>query len=140
MNQHAIEKTELNKILAIAATYATLQGGKERLISTHPTADAIEAKHRLKETEEGIALLFRYGICKIENFPTFTDELTRAKKGSTLSCGELLKVENLLRSTRIAYRSVTSVSDEEITLVKALADKLYFDERLEEDIRTKIYC
>ncbi len=138
MNQHAIEKTELNKILAIAATYATLQGGKARLIGTHPTADPIEAKRRLKETEECVALLFRYGISKIENFPTFGDELTRAKKGSTLSCGELLKVENLLRSTRIAYRSVTSISDEEITLVKALADKLYFDERLEEDIRTKI--
>ncbi len=138
MNQHAIEKTELNKILAIASQYATLEGGKARLLGTHPTAEATEAKRRLKETEECIALLFRYGISKIESFPAFSDELTRAKKGSTLSCGELLKVENLLRSTRIAYRSVLSISDEEITLVKALADKLYFDERLEEDVRTKI--
>ena len=56
MNQHAIEKTELNKILALAAAYATLQGGKARLMNTHPTADAIEAKRRLKETEECVAV------------------------------------------------------------------------------------
>ena len=66
------------------------------------------------------------------------DEIKRSGKGSTLSCGELLKVENLLRSTRIAYRGIKGVNDENILLLKELADKLYFDENLEEDIRTKI--
>ncbi len=138
MNERAIEKTELNKILALASTYATLDGGKKRLVQTHPTSIVSEAKKRLKITEECMALLFTYGVAKIEYFPPFSDELGRAKKGSTLTCSELLKTENLLRATRIAHTSIHSVTEETVTITKELADKLYFDAYLEEDIRTKI--
>ena len=138
MNQHAIEKTELNKILALVATYATLEGAKEKLVAVMPTSDVSLAKRRLKETDEALAMLFSYGVSKIEYFPPFFDEIERAKKGSTLTCGELLKIENLLRSTRIAYTSVSSISDDTVTLLKELANKLYFDAALEEDIRAKI--
>lgn len=138
MNQHAIEKTELNKILALASQYATLDGGKARLQTVQPTPVVSEAKKRLQETEECVALLFSYGVSKVEYFPPFSDELERAKKGSALSCGELLKVENLLRSTRIAYTTVSAVSDESVKIVKELVNRLYFDAALEEDIRTKI--
>ena len=138
MNQKAIEKTELNKILLIASEYATLTGGKRRLEQMQPTPSVLEAKKRLKITEECVALLFSYGVSKIEYFPEFTDEMGRAKKGSALSCGELLKIENLLRSTRIAYNSIHTVGDTEIKYMKETADRLYYDEALEEDIRTKI--
>ena len=89
MNQKAIEKTELNKILNIVAQYATLIGGKRRLIEKQPTPSVSDAKKRLKITGECVALLFSYGVAKIEYFPEFTDETGRAKKGSALSCGEL---------------------------------------------------
>ena len=138
MNAHAIEKTELNKILSLAAEYAVLDGGKTRLKNLHPTANLVEAKKRLKTTEEALALLFTHGVSKIEPFAAFGDELGRAKKGSALSCGELLKVEGLLRSTRIAYKGVGSVADETVTQLRDLCDNLYFDENLEEDIHTKI--
>ncbi len=138
MNQRAIEKTELNKILAQAAEYAVTEGGKKKLATLTPSSDVSTTRQRLKITEESIKLLFHHGVAKVEYFPPFTDELTRAKKGSALSCGELLKTENLLRSTRIAHKSIVSVTDEEITGMKLLADRLYFDENLEEDIRTKI--
>ena len=114
MNQRAIEKTELNKILSIAAEYAVLEGGKENLRAFSPGSEPKEAKRLLKLTEECVKLLFSYGISKIEHFPSFTDELGRAKKGSSLTCGELLKAENLLRSARIAHGSITSITDEEI--------------------------
>ena len=138
MNERAIEKTELNKILALAAEYAVTEGGKRKLQTTRPSSSVLETRRLLKETEESVKLLFYHGVSKIEYFPPFFDELIRAKKGSALSCGELLKTENLLRSTRIAHKSIRSVTDEEITALRALADRLYFDERLEEDIRTKI--
>ena len=138
MNQKAIERTELNKILALVAEYAVLDGGKTLIVQTQPTKEIKEAKMRLKSTEECIALLFTHGVSKIECFPTFSDEIGRAKKGSALSCGELLKIGALLRSARIAYTSINGVTDEEITLLKNLADALYYDENLEEDIRTKI--
>ncbi len=138
MNQRAIEKTELNKILASASEYAVSYGGKQKLAYMQPASDIAEVKLRLKLTQESVTLLFQYGISKIEFFPAFDDELGRAKKGSPLSCGELLKAENLLRSTRIAYTSIHAIDDAEITEIKKLAEGLYYDANLEEDIRTKI--
>ena len=46
MNQLAIEKTELNKILSAVAEYATLDGAKIRLVNTQPTSNAQDAKKR----------------------------------------------------------------------------------------------
>ncbi len=138
MNQRAIEKTELNKILSLVADFAALEGAKSRLLSTQPTSCVEETNRRLRLTEESVRLLFTHGVAKIEHFLPFLDEIERAKKGSALSCGELLKAEALLRSTRIAYTSIKGVTDEEIVLMKELADRLYFDANLEEDIRTKI--
>jgi DNA mismatch repair protein MutS2 len=138
MNQRAIEKTELNKILSLAAEYAVLEGGKQCLQVLEPVSDPKEAKRRLNTTEECLTLLFQHGISKIESFPAFSDELGRAKKGSALTCGELLKAENLLRSARIAYTSIKGVTDDTIVEVRLLSDRLYFDANLEEDIRTKI--
>ncbi len=138
MNQRAIEKTELNKILTLVAEYAVLDGSKERLLSTHPADSVEETNRRLKMTEESMKLLFTHGVAKIERFEGFSDEIERAKKGSALSCGELLKAGSLLRSTRIAHTSIQGVTDEEITLLREYADRLYYDSNLEEDIHSKI--
>ena len=138
MNFRAIEKTELNKILAIAAEYAVLDVGKVALATLQPTSDIVEVKKSLATTQECVTLLFTHGVSKIEYFPVFSDEIQRAKKGSALSCGELLSVGNLLRSLRIAHTSVKAVNDETIKIMKEMADKLYFDAALEDDIATKI--
>ena len=138
MNQKAIEKTELNKILSLVAEYAVLEGGKARTLQTQPTPLTSEAKKRLKQTEECVALLFSYGVSKVEYFLPLEDELDCAKKGSTLSCGELLKVGALLRSARIAYTSITGLAGDEIEQMKTLANRIYFDQNLEEDIHSKI--
>ncbi len=138
MNQKAIEKTELNKILSLVAEYAVLEGGKARTLQTQPTPLTAEAKKRLKQTGECVSLLFSYGVSKVEYFSPLEDELDRAKKGSTLSCGELLKVGALLRSARIAYTSITGLAGDEIEQMKTLADRIYFDQNLEEDIHSKI--
>ncbi|MBQ8685237.1 MAG: endonuclease MutS2 [Clostridia bacterium] len=138
MNKRAIEKTELNKILALVAEYATLDGSKTRLLRTQPTSVIAEAKARLKRTEECVELLFINGVSKVEYFPPFEDEIVRAKKGSALSCGELLKLENLLRSARIARTSVIALANDTMSEMKRLVDNIYYDEALEEDIRTKI--
>lgn len=138
MNTKATEKTELNKILAIVAEYATLSGGKEKLKRTEPETDLSKAKKRLTLTEECEKLLFRYGVSKIEAFPPLNGELDRAKKGSVLSCGELLKIGALLRSVRIARESVSGVSDPDIKEIRKLSENLYYDAILEDDIFQKI--
>ena len=138
MNFKAIEKTELNKILSLVSEYTVLDGAKLKIQTLQPTSNLIGAKRSLALTSEATELLFRHGIGKIERFESFNDELKRAKKGSTLSCGELLSCGNLLRAARIAHKGITGVNDENIRAMKAIADNLYYDATLEEDISTKI--
>ena len=127
MNLKAIEKTELNKILALVSEYAVLEGTKQKLSVLQPFSNLIDCKRALNLTAEATELLFRHGVGKIERFEPFADELKRAKKGSTLSCGELLSCGNLLRATRIAHKSISGINDENIKAIKAIADNLYYD-------------
>lgn len=137
-DERTIEKLELNKILAEAASYAVLDATKRMLEETRPTADISAAEEMLALTAEADAALFRHGAGRVEAFPPLIDELERAQKGATLSCGELLAAGGLLRSARIAYRSVQALPEEESRLLREIASGIYFDEVLEQDIADKI--
>ena len=117
MNQRAIEKTELNKILSSVAEYAVLDVSKEALKICPPITDIALLKNSLDKTEECVKLLFTHGVGKVEYVPPLSDEIVRAERGSTLSCGELLSMASLLRSTRIAYGNIHSITDDEIKLI-----------------------
>lgn len=138
MDTKSIEKLELNKILSSAANYAVLDGGKKLILECTPSADLEEVRRRLTLTRECGKLLYTYGIGKIEQFGETSDMLVRSKKGSALSCAELLEIATLLRSVRIAYTSISKINDEGIVLVKAISNNLYFDRALEDDISDKI--
>ncbi|MBP5243029.1 MAG: endonuclease MutS2 [Clostridia bacterium] len=134
------KRLELNKIVKAVAAFAVLDESKTRLSSLAPITDLKAVKELLATTEECTSLLYRYGAGKVEYFPVLTDEIKRAKKGSALTCGELLGIAALLRSARIAYKSVRSVPEGEapMPLVKRLTQNLAFDKNLEEDIQSKI--
>lgn len=138
MNTKSFEKLELNKILSAASNFAVLDGGKKLILDCKPSADLEEVRRRLTLTRECDKLLYTYGIGKIDQFVEISDILVRAKKGSALSCGELLNAASLLRSVRIAYTSINKISDDGIVLVRSIADNLYFDKGLEDDITDKI--
>lgn len=138
MLKKSLEKLELNKILTACAEYAVLDGGKERLLSCLPAENLTEVRNLLTLTRECNKLLYTYGIGKIEYFSDVNDELVRAQKGSTLSCGELLNSAALLRSARCAYEAVSKIEDDEIKLIKPIMNKLYFNRNLEDDICEKI--
>ena len=138
MNERAIESTELNKILSLVSAYAVLGGSKSRLATLRPVSKLIEAQKRLQLTEECVALLFEKGVSQIEYFDNADEEIFLAKKGSTLTPAALLKTAQILRSTRVARTSVLALMDEDMTEIKSLVDRLYYDEYLEEDITTKI--
>ena len=138
MDRKTIEKLELNKILKAVASFAVLPQTKAALESAMPESEIGEAKYFLDLTSEADLLLFRFGTGRIEAYPEIDDEPARAAKGAALSCGELLSVAALLRSARVAYNGVKSVSDERIVHMREIADRLYFDESLERDIGDKI--
>ncbi len=135
---NSTEKLELNKILGAVSEYAVTEGGKSVVKGLIPSVDLAEAEYRLSVTQECDKLLYVYGLGKIEAFSDITDELSRAKKGSTLSCAELLSCAALLRSARIIYKSVEKADENEIKLVRNLTKNLFFDKNTEEDIIEKI--
>ena len=138
MDEKTIVKLELNKIMKSVAAYAVLPESRRALDLERPQTERKEAEYLLDLTAEADLLLYRYGVGKIEGFPDPQDSAERAQKGATLSCAELLALASLLRSARIAYRSVHSVSDDSVRLLKEIADRIYFDESLEKDITEKI--
>lgn len=138
MDKKSLQRLELNKILSACAEYACLDATKRFLSDIAPSTDLEEVRDRLQKTAECDKLLYRYGASKIEYFSDVTELVQRAEKHSTLSCKELLDVNELLRSARLAYTSIISVDDGEIVKLKAIAGRLYFDKNLEEDIESKI--
>ncbi len=138
MNLNSFEKLELNKILAFAAQHANTEGGKAIISALIPATDVKEVSERLAVTFECDKLLYTYGVGKIEEFYDISDELTRAEKGSTLSCGELLNCAALLRAARLAFYSIEKTEDEDIKFVRTLAKNIYFDKQTEDDIVQKI--
>ncbi len=138
MNAKSLEKLELNKILAACAEYCTLERSRRAMAALEPSTDLAEVRARLSACAEADKLLYRYGVGKVEYFPEVDDLVVRASKGSTLSMGELLDVNCLLRSARAAYEGISAIEDEGITYLKSVARNLYFDARLEEEIAAAI--
>ena len=129
---------EFDKIQRICSEYAVLECGERDLQAERPTTDREQADFLLKKTQEAYKLLYTYGVAGIDFFDELTDELSRARRNSTLSMGELLRVARMLRSSRIVYNSLMSINDEEITALRVLAESLYCDKYLEDDIFGKI--
>ena len=62
MNGNAIEKTELNKILSLAASYCILESSAARLRELAPASQLLAVKKSLVLTGECVKLLFEHGV------------------------------------------------------------------------------
>ena len=136
--EKSLQRLELNKILAQVGAYATLDRTREDLLSLRPAKTLFEAKRSLDYTEEALRLLFFLGAGRVEYFPPLGDVLERAQKGATLTCSELTQTAMLLRSARVCYRSVHSLSDGNVEGMKEMTFRLIYNERLEGEIGEKI--
>ncbi len=137
MNRHQ-QRLELDKILSAVAEHASLEGSRAAILSLTPATELAEANRLLSMTAEASLLLFELGVGRIPSFDPVGDALERAEKGAVLSCGELINVARLLCAARVCYRGVHAFSDGRVEGMKALTDRLLFDEGLEEDIGKKI--
>ena len=133
MNKHHV-RLELDKILSLAAGYASLEGGRAAVLALKPTSDLGEARRRLTLTAESVKLLFELGAGKVEYFPPLGDILERAEKGAVLLPSELTDAARLLRSARVCYRSGRSFRGGETEGMQELSERLLFNERLETKI------
>lgn len=138
ISDKVLRALEFDKIQRLCAEHAVLERGKRAICEEKPASDMETANFLLKKTQEAYKLLFDYGVAGVDYFDELNDELTRAKRNSTLSMGELLRVARMLRSSRVVYNAMTAINDEEITALRALAESLYCDKYLEDEIFGKI--
>ena len=138
IEERVLVTLEYDKILSTCAKYAVLNLSKDAIKALKPSDELQEVNFLLKKTAEAHKLLYTHGASGIEFFDPIEDELDRARKGSVLSMGELLRIARILRSSRISYNSITSIADEEIVSLRCIAESIYCDRYFEEEITEKI--
>ena len=138
MDDRSLRTLEYDKILELISRFAVLKETKRRISAFRPFSDIFKVRHALDETEEAYRLLFDYGVGGVEYFDEPGEEIERAEKGSLLKLGEILKVAGLLRSSRIARNSFTSIDDEKIKILPEIAENIYCDQYLEKEITAKV--
>ncbi len=133
-----LNSLEYDKIMNFVKKYAVLDYTKSFLSSCKPEDDFLTCKNLLDKTNEANILLYKYGVGQIEYFDEILDEFDRAKKGSVLTMGELLKIARLMRSSRIASSSIIDGNYQEIVKLLEIAKGIFYDYSLENSIITKI--
>ncbi|MBO5713271.1 MAG: endonuclease MutS2 [Clostridia bacterium] len=129
---------EYNKILNLISNYCVLNETKRNILNEKPEVLYSNAKFLLEQTNEAYKLIFIYGSGNVQYFEELFDETERAKRGGTLTMQEILKINALLRSSRIMVTSINEVTDDEIVILRDLTKRIYFDKYLENEISTKI--
>lgn len=100
-------------------------------------ADVTTPNTRLRLPAEADLTINKYQLNPIAGFDDVSDSLEKARVGSTLTMGELLRVARVLRSGRIA-RTTLQDTPEDIVLLKRIADAILIDFGLEKDINSAI--
>lgn len=123
---------EYPKILARLSDFAQSQGGKSLCKSLVPFERLEDAQDALAKTAEADRILFEYSLSPSFALDDIADILIRAKKGSTLSISDILKVGRSLRvSRRLCY---TLSKARECPLISDIAMGLFENEALENKI------
>ncbi|MBQ9480661.1 MAG: endonuclease MutS2, partial [Clostridia bacterium] len=138
VSEKVLKALEYDKVLAAASEYAVLDASKKKLLDSVPYTDFLSARIALDTTAEADKLLYTYAVSGVDFFDEITDELDRAQKGAVLSPAEILRVMRLLKSSRLTKKSVTSVLDDGVIYLRRIAEQLFCDAYLENDINEKI--
>ncbi|MBP5307631.1 MAG: endonuclease MutS2, partial [Clostridia bacterium] len=137
-SEKVLNALEYDKVLVAVSGYAVLGASENKILKIKPENDFLSAQISLDTTAEADKLLYSYAVSGVDFFDEITDELDRASKGAVLSAAELLRVMRLLKSSRLTKKSITSVDDGEIIYLRRIAEQLFCDAYLENDINEKI--
>jgi len=124
---------EFNKVKDAVAEYAASSLTAEEIQNSAPSFDKYEIERNLSLTREADVMLNKLLLNPVCAFDDVTEILEKAKKDSTLSMSELLKVGRLLKSARIAQTTINRAT-EEIILLKEIVNGAIIDKTLEKDI------
>ena len=100
MNTYYLKKLEFNKILENLSSYCSTYIGKTIATNLLPYNDINTVSNLLKETEEAVNLIYRNSAPSFYDISDITIELKQLQSNSTLSSKSILKLANILKSSK----------------------------------------
>ncbi|WP_294401700.1 endonuclease MutS2 [uncultured Clostridium sp.] len=100
MNEKSLRILEFNKIKEKIKKYARTNSGKEKVAELAPYDNVYEINNKLAETNEALEVILDKGNPPLEGLFDIHEGIERARKGGTLTPGQLLKIGSTLRAAR----------------------------------------
>lgn len=102
LNRHC-KALELDKVLAMLASYASVADAKEMAASLEPARTLYDASALINQTSAAHAMMAKHGAPSFGAIKNVHSSLSRAAAGGVLSLRELLDVAEVLRVIRSVY-------------------------------------
>ena len=100
MNEKSLRILEFNKKKDKIKKYARTNAGKEKVAQLEPYDNVYEINNKLDETNEALEVILDKGNPPLEGLFDIHEGIERARKGGTLTPGQLLKIGSTLRAAR----------------------------------------
>ncbi len=100
MNQKAVQRLELNKVLATIEVKCAHDMGRERVRKLHPKTTIRKVNQALDESESAMEWILRKGNAPLRGYGDIVGIVSHAEKGGMLHPGDLLNVARNLRVAR----------------------------------------
>jgi DNA mismatch repair protein MutS2 len=97
LDQRTLRVLEYHKIISLLEEFALSDLGKDLIKRINPSSDIAKVQTMLEETSQAYNIINYSGYSPMDIFPDIRAILQKAKVGSILSPGELLKVGQVLK-------------------------------------------
>ena len=123
MNKKALKVLEYNKIIEMLKAQASSQMAKERLGELLPETEIHKIREGLKETSEAVSIIVKKGAIPIGEIYDISGSLHFARKGGSLTMGQLLRV---LYNVKVTANVVTFLKGDidDIPIIRGMSELL----------------
>ncbi len=138
--QHT-EALELDKVLKMLASRASMDDAKELALGLKPEMEILKVKELLQQTDDAFRLASGFGSPSFGNAKNVANPLARAQNGGVLSMRELLDIAEVLRIVRSLKEWRAHCENTEShalsPLFEALVPNRYFEDKISTSIRSE---
>ena len=129
MDEIVNQKLEFDKIRELLIDKAYSAGAKKALSELMPSDNREEVEKLLQETSEAEHVILTATSFPVTAFDSVNEELSRLRARASLSCAELLRVNNVHKAAKRA-KQVLTAEDEAVVSLREIAEGLYYDNEL----------
>ncbi|MDD5602481.1 MAG: endonuclease MutS2 [Eubacteriales bacterium] len=113
MNDKSLKLLEYDKIIMKLADLTSSDMGRNKALELMPAGDAGTASQRLECTSDGVRFILKRGAPSLRGLHDIRSETARARLGSSLTPGELLRISAVLNVCRTLKNTVAGDNADE---------------------------